>query len=391
MPRFMNKNQVFLVSTREDVVLFCNEVLHKYTTVQRVYDFNCVSHNTDGIIIYDACKEAETLSFLVKAHKFTCPFIIFISPLLNEDIQRALRLFTNLCFSSITNMVTKRSFADFAERFFAACNDDCVIKGKQMCKTENQTVIHNETINGLFAGVSPQIRNFRASIRSVSTVDTPVFLLGETGCGKTVAARLIHDLSVRKKGPFIPVPISEFAASINESTFFGKTEGAYTDAKYDIGYFKQADHGSLFLDEVGTCRLNQQEKLLRFADEKTFTPVGSSKPVKVDTRIILATNANIKDMIQKGTMRLDFFHRFDNNVLTIPPLRERPEDIPYIAKQYLNDNKIKKFLTPTAIERLCEFNWTGNIRDLHHCLDRTTLACSKERIDSDDLDFGYLA
>ena len=113
MPRFMNKNQVFLVSTREDVVLFCNEVLHKYTTVQRVYDFNCVSHNTDGIIIYDACKEAETLSFLVKAHKFTCPFIIFISPLLNEDIQRALRLFTNLCFSSITNMVTKRSFADF--------------------------------------------------------------------------------------------------------------------------------------------------------------------------------------------------------------------------------------------------------------------------------------
>ena len=96
-------------------------------------------------------------------------------------------------------------------------------------------------------------------------------------------------------------------------------------------------------------------------------------------------------MIQKGTMRLDFFHRFDNNVLTIPPLRERPEDIPYIAKQYLNDNKIKKFLTPTAIERLCEFNWTGNIRDLHHCLDRTTLACSKERIDSDDLDFGYLA
>ena len=390
MPRFMNKNQVFLVSTREDVVLFCNDVLHKYTTVKRIYDFSGVSHNTEGIIIYDACKEAETLSFLVNAHKFTCPFIIFISPLLNEDIQRALRLFTNFCFSSITNMVTKRSFADFAERFFAACNEGGS-SNAHVCALQNHTEIKNETINGLFAGVSPLIRNFRASIRSVSTVDTPVFLLGETGCGKTVAARLIHDLSVRKKGPFIPVPISEFASSINESTFFGKTEGAYTDAKYDIGYFKQVDHGSLFLDEIGTCRIHQQEKLLRFADEKTFTPVGSSKPVKVDTRIILATNANIKEMIQKGTMRLDFFHRFDNNVLTIPPLRDRPEDIPYIAKQYLKDNKIKKFLTSTAMERLCEFNWTGNIRDLHHCLDRTTLACAKERIDSDDLDFGYLA
>ena len=96
-------------------------------------------------------------------------------------------------------------------------------------------------------------------------------------------------------------------------------------------------------------------------------------------------------MLEKGTMRLDFWHRVDQNVLVIPPLRKRPEDIPYIAKQYLKDNNIKKFLTPSALERLCEFTWTGNIRDLHHCLERTTLNCEKERIDSDDLDFGYLA
>ena len=389
MSVFMNKNQIFLVSTREDVVLFCTEVLHKFATVHSVFCLDCVTYNADGFIIFDACREPETLYFLSQAHKYKCQFIIFISPLLNEDIQRKLRLFTSYCFSSITLTITQNSFKSFARRFFSQCYEGSNINPS--FSAGNQVIIKNETINGLFAGVSPEINHFRNMIRAVSTVDSPVLLLGETGSGKSSAARLIHNLSFRKNGPFIKVPLSEFASSISESTLFGKTEGAYTDATKDIGYFKQADHGSLFLDEVGTFKFADQQKLLRFGDEKAFTPVGSSKPLRIDTRIILATNANIKEMLHKGTMRLDFFHRFSSNVLTIPSLRDRPDDIPYIAKQYLKDNKINKFLSPTALERLSEFSWTGNIRELNNCMERTVRDCQNERIGPDDLDFGYLA
>lgn len=385
MSVFMNKNQIFLVTTREDVVLFCNEVLHNFATIHTLSCLDCVTYNAEGIVIFDAFREPETLYFLSQAHKYKCSFIIFISPLLNEDIQRKLRLFTSYCFSSITVFNTQNNFKSFARRFFAQCHE-----GYNSRNGNGVIEARNETINGFFAGISPKIQNFRSMLRSVSMVDTPVFLLGETGSGKTSAAKLIHNLSARKNGPFIKVPLSEFASSISESTLFGKKEGAYTDAVADDGYFKRSNHGSLFLDEVGTFKFTDQQKLLRFGDDKAFTPVGSSKPLSIDTRIILATNANIREMLDKGTMRLDFFHRFSNNVLTIPSLRERPEDIPYIAKQYLKNNKICKFLSPTALEKLCEFSWTGNIRELNNCMERTVRDCQNERIGPDDLDFGYM-
>lgn len=380
MSSTLNQNQVFLITYREDVVLFCNNVFQNFATVHRIAGICDVPQNRPCIIIFDAVDNVVAFDFLRLLKGCNVTLVSIISPCLDVFIQIKLKELSSFwVYSGLSASVKKE-----LEKFLIE-----IIEGeKRSCSCAGSFLGENKPINGLFAGISEEIQNFRDELMKVALEDTPVLLLGETGCGKTSAASLIHKLSKRKNGPFVPVPSSEIVPSLCESSFFGKISGAYTDAKPDKGYFLRSNHGVLFFDEIGTLRLLLQEKLLSFVENKIITPVGTTKSEKIDTRIIFATNADIKKMYIKGSFRKDLYHRIDNNVLVIPALRQRPEDIPYIARQYLKENKIEKFFSKHALEKMVNYSWPGNIRELNHCLDRAVRKTSGEKIDPDSISFG---
>lgn len=380
MSSTLNPNQVYLITYRGDVVVFCTRVFQKFATVQRITAISEVPLNCSCIVIFDAIDNAVTFDFLQQIKKYNVTLVSIISPCISAFIQIKLK--------DVSSFWVYSGFSgckmDGLERYLLE-----KIEGeKQAIRLGSPISGENKPIEGLFAGVSAGIQKFRESLVKAAMIDTPVLLLGETGCGKTSAAKLIHNLSRRRDGPFIPVSPADIVPSLCESAFFGKTIGAYTDAKADKGFFLRSNHGVLFFDEIGTLRVVLQEKLLTFVENYLITPVGSTKQEKIDTRIILATNADIKAMYIKGSFRRDLYHRIDNNILTIPSLRQRPEDIPYVAKQYLKENKVEKFLSKLAIEKMLNYSWPGNIRELNHCMERAVRNSHTEKIYPESIDFG---
>lgn len=380
MSSTLNRNQVYLISYREDVVLFCSRVFQKIATIQRI---NCISEvpdNLPGIVVYDAIDNAITLEFFKILENSNHLLISIISPCICFTVQKRLKELSAVWVYSNLSEHSKKEIERFVNE--ASCNENNTFY------YGNSMIAQNQSLQGLFTGISGGIQKFREDLQKVSRLDTPVLLLGETGCGKTTAARLIHELSDRRNGPFVHVNVGEVVPSLCESTFFGKTSGAYTDAKADTGFCHKSNHGIIFFDEIGLSKQMVQGSLLTFLENQMITPVGSTKSEKLDTRIILATNADIKSMIMEGSFRRDFFHRIDNHVLTIPSLRQRPEDIPYIAKQYIREKKCGKFLSNQAIDKMMNYDWPGNIRELQHCMDRAVEDCLTEKIPAEAIDFG---
>lgn len=383
MSSIFNQNQVFLITLREDVVLFCNQLFQKFATVQRVNSVSEVPKDFTGIVTYDAIDNLVTIDFLNHSKNAKFSLIAIISPCLSVFLQQKLKSISPCWIHSHTASNATLKIEAYLKSKYEDENHNFVYG--------NSIIAENQSIHGFFAGVSCGIHKFRTELQKVAALDTPVLLLGETGCGKTSAARLIHKLSSRKNGPFIEVNVAEIVPSLCESTFFGKTTGAYTDATADTGVLYKSNHGIIFLDEIGLIKLMVQGKLLTFLETQCITPVGSSKSEKVDTRIILATNADLKSMIMEGTFRRDLYHRIDNHVLKIPALRQRPEDIPYIAKQYLKKKNTNKFLSNQAIDKMMNYAWPGNIRELHHCIDRALENSQSEKIFAEAIDFGLFA
>ena len=384
MSRSISKNQIYLVNCRDDVALFCSKVFQNRATIHRYSNFAQLTKIRHGVIIYDALYDSEIKDFVQIARTFFAPVICLLSPSLNFSSHIFLQYVAVKCLYYNGSSTQKQELEFMIETILFAQSTS----GKSSSIEMNQ-IKENEPIKGWFDGTSTQIQEFRNHLKIVAPLDTPVLLLGETGCGKNTAASLIHELSDRKTGPFKKVDIAEVVPSLSASAFFGQVTGAYTDATYNPGYFQQANHGVLFLDEIGVADSTIQKNIMSFIENKKVTPVGCSKSIKLDTRIIAATNADIKKMVANGSFRNDLFYRF-NHVLKIPSLRERREDIPYIAKHYLTQKKIKKFLSPGAMEKIVEYNWLGNIRDLHHCLESAVLKCPYEKISADDIDFGIL-
>ena len=380
MSSTLNQNQVYLISYREDVVLFCSRVFQKVATVQRI---NCIGEVPDDfpvIVVYDAIDNQLTLEFFQFFSNSNHSIISIISPCINFAIQKKLKEISAVWVYSNLSDNSKSEI----ERFI----NEASSSEKNSFYYGNSLLSQSHSIQGFFTGISGGIQKFREDLQKVSRLDTPVLLLGETGCGKTTAARLIHELSDRRNGPFVHVNVGDVVPSLCESTFFGKTSGAYTDATADSGFCHKSNHGIIFFDEIGLSKQMVQGSLLTFLEDQMITPVGSTKSEKLDTRIILATNADIKSMIMDGSFRRDFYHRIDNHVLTIPSLRQRPEDIPYIAKQYIREKKCGKFLSNQAIEKMMNYDWPGNIRELQHCMDRAVEDCVTEKIPAEAIDFG---
>lgn len=237
-------------------------------------------------------------------------------------------------------------------------------------------------------GSSPKMVEIYKTISRVAPTDALVLIEGETGTGKELIARMIHRNSPRAQMPFVQVDCASLAPSLIESELFGAMRGAYTGADRDrTGVFEAASGGTVFLDEIGEIDLNFQLKLLRFLQEKEIRPLGSSRPKKVDVRVIAATNRNLRKMVEEGKFREDLWYRLDVVRITVPPLRERRSDIPLLAaaflKRYNERYGLEAKLTESGMRALCEYTWPGNVRQLQHMIERLTILAPGGRITED--------
>ncbi len=218
-------------------------------------------------------------------------------------------------------------------------------------------------------------------IEAISPTATTVLITGETGTGKELVARAIHRLSPRKYKSFIKIDCTALPESLLESELFGYKKGAFTDARYDKpGKFEMSDSGTIFLDEIGDIPLAIQAKLLRVLEEQAFEPLGSIATVRVDIRIIAATNRNLKQAMDSDRFRKDLYYRLKIFPIDLPPLRERPEDIPLLVEYFINqiseqlDKKIMN-LDKDVTALLVNYPWPGNVRELKHTIEFAIINC----------------
>ncbi len=238
-----------------------------------------------------------------------------------------------------------------------------------------------KTANGIarIVGRDKAIINLKNKIKQIAKSKATVMILGESGTGKELIARAIHEESPRKNGQFIPVDCSTLTETIIESELFGHIKGAFTGAdKNKKGLIEEAHGGTIFLDEIGNLKPNIQSKLLRFLQEREIKPVGSSKTVKVDVRIISATNINVEEEITQGNFREDLYYRLSGIELTIVPLRQRIDDIPLLVEHFITfysgdlDKDIQT-VSDDAIEILMKREWKGNVRELQHIVEHAMI------------------
>jgi transcriptional regulator with PAS, ATPase and Fis domain len=230
-------------------------------------------------------------------------------------------------------------------------------------------------------GRSPTMQDLYELIDNVAQTESPVMIHGESGTGKELVARAVHEAGQRSKKPFIKVNCAALNENLLESELFGHTKGAYTGAdRTRIGRFEAAHGGTIFLDEIGDIPLATQVKLLRVLEEKEIERVGDHTPIKIDVRIISATNKNLEKLIAKGAFREDLFFRINVFPLNCPPLRDRKEDIPIIVQSFIRSNNKKTGkkilgLTPEALEKLTAYRWPGNVRELRNAIEYAFVLC----------------
>jgi len=253
-------------------------------------------------------------------------------------------------------------------------------------KEEIHTIMN---VKGLI-GASSGLREVMSTVQKVATTDSTVLLLGETGTGKEVLARVIHENSPRRDEPFIPLHCAALVKNLLESELFGHEKGAFTGAENThLGRFELADKGSLFLDEVSEIPLETQVELLRVLQEKQIQRVGGEKTIPVDVRLIAASNKDLETMVKQGRFREDLFYRLNVIPIQIPPLRERKQDIPELARYFTNKFAAQlsnqRSLSPKAMELLERYDWPGNIRELQNILERAMILSEGAQIEPEDL------
>jgi formate hydrogenlyase transcriptional activator len=234
----------------------------------------------------------------------------------------------------------------------------------------------------VFEGIVGRSAALQRALREVEVVaptDSGVLILGETGTGKELVARAIHNLSARKDRPFIKLNCAAIPSGLLESELFGHERGAFTGAiMRKAGRFEAADKGTLFLDEVGDIPLELQPKLLRVLQEHEFERLGCTRTQQVDVRVVAATHRDLKQMVQNGEFRSDLYYRLHVFPLSVPPLRERREDIPILVCHFVNEyarrmNRHIETISPQAMESLMSYSWPGNVRELQNFIERSVI------------------
>ncbi len=239
-------------------------------------------------------------------------------------------------------------------------------------------------------GTSEPMKDVFTTIRHVAPTRSNVLIEGESGTGKELIARAIHDISPRKSEPFIPVHCASFSENLLESELFGHEKGAFTGASQRRrGRFEVADAGTLFLDEVSTIPMTVQVALLRVLQERQFERVGGSSPISVDVRIVAATNTSLEKLIQKDRFREDLYYRLNVVSITVPPLRERREDISalidHFLKKYTRETGKSVHIAPVAREMMESYSWPGNVRELENTIESLVVLCEGHEVTPRDL------
>jgi len=240
-------------------------------------------------------------------------------------------------------------------------------------------------------GESDAIRKIIDMADRVAPTEARVLITGSNGTGKELIARRLHEKSSRSDQPFVEVNCAAIPSELIESELFGHEKGAFTSAlKQRKGKFEQAHGGTLFLDEIGDMSLSAQAKVLRALQDNIITRVGGDKPIKVDVRVVAATNKNLNTEIQKGNFREDLYHRLSVILIQVPALSERQEDIPLLANHFITQicgeyGMSQKKIAPEAIDKLKQMRWTGNIREFRNVIERLIILCDKT-ISGDDVD-----
>jgi two-component system response regulator AtoC len=249
-------------------------------------------------------------------------------------------------------------------------------------RMDTETQLHG------IVGSSAKIQDVLRMVSRLKDTRTPVLITGESGTGKELVARAIHFRGAFANRPFVAVDCGSLVPTLIESELFGYEKGAFTGAlKARTGLFQSADGGTIFLDEIGELPLEMQAKLLRVLQEKEARPVGSNQPVKVDVRVIAATNRDLEKEYRTGTFRKDLYFRLNVVTLHVPPLRERRSDIPMLAHWFLDRCAPGRSVqvTNAAMKSLLQYDWPGNVRELENCVERALALGNQQKIDVDDL------
>lgn len=250
--------------------------------------------------------------------------------------------------------------------------------------TETKQLRKRISRNAEMIGSSPAMKHIHGTIAKVAATDARVLITGANGVGKELVARNIHELSPRANGPMIEVNCAAIPSELIESELFGHEKGSFTSAiKQRIGKFEQAKGGTLFLDEIGDMSLDAQAKVLRALQESKITRVGGDKEIKVDVRVIAATNKDLMQEVEDKKFRLDLYHRLGVVIIHVPTLNERTEDIPELVEHFIEDisneyNQGKKDIEKAALDAMQKHNWTGNIRELRNAVERLIIFSDKK-------------
>jgi DNA-binding NtrC family response regulator len=245
--------------------------------------------------------------------------------------------------------------------------------------------------HGRLVGTSPAMQDVYRQIDLAAPTSAPVLVLGESGTGKELAARTIHELSPRRDAPFVPVNCAAIPETLLESEIFGHEKGAFTGAlERRIGCFEVADGGTLFLDEIAEMTSSTQAKFLRILQDGVLRRIGGKQEIKVDVRVIAATNKTVSEALAGGAFREDLYYRLNVFSISLPPLRERPQDIPLLVSAFIEElsaqyDKKVKGVDDDGLRALCARPWPGNVRELRNVIERALIACPGEVIRAADL------
>jgi two-component system, NtrC family, nitrogen regulation response regulator NtrX len=289
---------------------------------------------------------------------------------------------------------TKKGAFDFIEKPFASERVLTTLRNAldtRHLRDENRTLKKAVEVRHQMIGESRALEQVTASVSRAAPTNATVLISGESGVGKELVARTIHRNSQRSRERFVQVNCAAIPEELIESELFGHEKGSFTGAtEKQVGKFEQADRGTIFLDEVGDMSPKTQAKVLRVLQEGEVERLGSARTIKVDVRVIAATNKNLEEEIEKGTFREDLYFRLAVIPIHVPPLRERPDDIPLLVRHYVDffsreNNARPKRITQAALDALQRYRWKGNIRELRNTVERLIIMTGGETIDLPDL------
>jgi two-component system NtrC family response regulator len=321
---------------------------------------------------------------LVSSVKKTAPNVEIILLTAHGNIPDGVQAIKNGAFDYITKGDDNNKIIPLVSR--------AVEKARMNVRLEKleKKVGHTYSFDSVL-GDSKALKDAVSLAQKVSGTDVPVLLTGETGTGKEVFAQAIHYNSKRAKQNFVAVNCSSFSKELLESEMFGHKAGSFTGALKDKkGLFEEADNGTIFLDEIGEMAFELQAKLLRILETGEYIKIGDTKPIRVNVRVVAATNRNLPEEITAGRFREDLFYRLSVFQIHLPPLRERAGDVRILAKAFVKDFSVRLArpvteITPAFLEALEQQPWKGNIRELRNVIERSLIVCESERLDVADL------